>query len=126
HFIVQKGSDGRKFTDLAVTDAKEDFQAARSFSFTDKAKVSGTVYYRLAMVDKDGTVVYSQVVMISSKPEAAARIYPTVVQNGNLFVEAGAWAGQVKLEVFDMNGRPIFSKLLVPGRQQVSVAANGV
>ena len=55
------------------------------------------------------------------------RIYPTVVENGTLFVAASTAIEQAKLELFDMNGQRLqendWSSL--QGVQQVSVGGNG-
>lgn len=123
HFIAQKSADGRNFENAGTVNAPADFSAVRSFSFTDN-KVSGTTYYRIAMVDRDGSIEYSSVVVIAAKTSSAARIYPTVVENGNVTVETGSGNAQYKLEIIDMNGRTIYSKPVAQGKQQVSLQMN--
>lgn len=54
-------------------------------------------------------------------PAYAETVYPTLVENGSLFVETATLPENAKLEIFDMNGRKVFSKDLAQqsGRQQV-------
>jgi hypothetical protein len=59
---VQRSADGRAFASIASIPAKG--QPA-NYRYTD-ASASGTLYYRLRLVDKDGTAAYSQVLQLSS------------------------------------------------------------
>jgi hypothetical protein len=56
----------------------------------------------------------------------AIRIYPTMVENGQLTVETPSEINQAKLELFDMTGRKLMVQnwSQLQGRQQVSIAAN--
>lgn len=125
HFTVQKSTDGRNFENIGKIEAKSDYSGIQSFSYSDKS-VSANAYYRLAMVDIDGTIEYSSIVALSAKSNGATRIYPTIVENGNIIVENDSRRGTAKLEVFDMNGRMVFTKQITGGRQQVSLQMNKV
>ena len=62
HFIVQHSANGSTFTDLGSVKAIG--IGANKYEYTDFSPVSGTNYYRLKSVDKDGTVTYSKVVSV--------------------------------------------------------------
>ncbi|MBA4167101.1 MAG: T9SS type A sorting domain-containing protein [Chitinophagaceae bacterium] len=121
HFTVQKSTDGRVFEDVNTIVPKTDYASVKTYAYTDITPLTGTNYYRLAMVDRDETVAYSTVIVLSVKSLSAARVYPTVVEGGSIYVETGSATGQVKLEVYDMNGRLIMGRALTNGRQQVSL-----
>jgi hypothetical protein len=102
-FIVQKSNDGLQFRDVAIVPAKTDNQV-QTYTHTDQ-QVSNKTWYRLAMVDKDGSVRYSALVVASIKQTESIRIYPTLVENKQLFIESGKKINQVMVELIDMNGR---------------------
>lgn len=125
HFTVQKSTDGRNFEDVHNIDAKSDYSDVQTFAYTDAAAVTGSAYYRLAMVDRDGSTDYSTVIVLSAKAGSVPKIYPTIVEGGSIYVETGTAREQVKLEVYDMNGKLVFGKNLNGGKQQVSLQFNG-
>ncbi|MDR6805413.1 glucose/arabinose dehydrogenase [Dyadobacter sp. BE34] len=59
HFDVQRGSDGRTFQTLGTLHGKG---AGSSYVFTDGEPLRNANYYRLKMVDLDGTFQYSSLV----------------------------------------------------------------
>ena len=56
HFTIEKSLDGSDFSDAGIIFSMEDSEQSRAYSFTDKLKArdTGTIYYRLKMVDVDG------------------------------------------------------------------------
>ncbi len=62
YFIIQKSTDGSSFTDKGTVNAIG--IGANSYSFTDATPTPGINYYRLKMIDKDGSFSYSKVVSV--------------------------------------------------------------
>ena len=62
HFIIQQSTDGSSFTDKGTVNAIG--IGANNYSFTDATPTLGINYYRLKMVDKDGSFSYSKVVSV--------------------------------------------------------------
>jgi hypothetical protein len=132
HFVVQRSTDNETFQDVATVAANTTASAAanstatQSYSYTDQFTYNGDVYYRLEMVDIDGKKSYSAVASLPMQESVAIRIYPTVVENGQLFVQSPTAIPQARLELFDMNGQRLqvndWSSL--EGRQSVSIAGN--
>ncbi len=125
HFDIQRSTDGQFFSDVHTTAAINGGDG--SYAYTDQYTYSGTVYYRLAMVDRDGNTDYSTIVTLSQKDGQSVRIYPTVVENGNLFVETSGAISQARFELFDMTGRMLRETDLsgLNGRQQISISSGG-
>jgi hypothetical protein len=108
--------------------AKPDTLSLQQYSYTDKFAYNGDVYYRLKMVDHDGVASYSTVVEVPMQESTGSiRIYPTMVDNGQITVDAPASINQARLELYDMNGRRLLSQdwPALQGRQQVSLSGNG-
>ncbi|HNF29328.1 MAG TPA: hypothetical protein PLY81_03530, partial [Chitinophagaceae bacterium] len=61
---------------------------ASGYSFMDDSKpnVNSSIYYRLKMVDKDGSFMYSKILIIKPagiKTVENLRIYPSIISSGN-------------------------------------------
>ena len=128
HFEIERSTDGQDFQGIHQEMASAATAGVQqSYSFTDQYSYNGTVLYRLAMVDQDGNTSYSNTVTLDLKQTKTISIYPTVVQDGNIFIESTRPVNQVKLEVFDMSGRKLNEKdwAVLSGRQQLSLIGNG-
>ncbi|MEO6681725.1 MAG: T9SS type A sorting domain-containing protein [Ginsengibacter sp.] len=64
NFIVEKSSNGNSFATIAIVPAQG--IGAGNYTYTDNAKQSGAVYYRLKMVDIDNQFTYSPIVKLSN------------------------------------------------------------
>ncbi len=60
YFAIERSSNGTDFNQVGTVNATSNSSA--SYSYTDNnINLSGTVYYRLKMVDKDGQFAYSDI-----------------------------------------------------------------
>ena len=92
HFDIQRSADGRLFEDLAAMDVMETSIGPNLYSFIDHESPSGA-YYRLKIVDIDGSSIYSDVV--KSLARRCADIEP------DLTIYPNPFKGQTTVE-FDM------------------------
>lgn len=81
HFGIERSTNGTDFNQVGKVDATSGSQA--SYSYSDNAlNLSGTVYYRLKMVDKDGQFAYSDVKSVQfTNAGFAVTLYPNPVQS---------------------------------------------
>ncbi|PZF71349.1 T9SS type A sorting domain-containing protein [Taibaiella soli] len=101
-FVVQKSSNGKDFTGITNVAGKG---SNSDYSYADANVSSGISYYRLQMIDLDGTTKYSKVISIARKGSStSATIYPTVVNN-QFSVRTNA--ADVNISVSDMSGRVV-------------------
>jgi len=81
HFILQRGSDGTVFNNIAelkVTNSS----GSKQYSYRDISPLSGNSFYRLLMVDKDGSNEYSPVISITlHSNNASIKIIANPVSN---------------------------------------------
>jgi hypothetical protein len=127
HYTIERSTDGQTFQPIHTTPGITGNGAQiQSYSYTDDVAFNGTVYYRLLMVDRDGAINYSNLVSLPLHTAQIIRLYPTVVEDGILFVETRSSIHQARLEVFDMNGRKIQEKdwPVLDGRQSISIYGN--
>lgn len=91
HFEVQRSSNGRDYTTLTTTPAAGFKNTLSNYHYTDQQP--GEVnYYRLKMVDLDGTYAYSDVRLIT---RSSQRI------SGNMLIQPNPFKDRVKVSLND-------------------------
>ena len=127
HYVIQRSTGGSAFTDLAIeAGQEEDAHKEIAYQYTDRLSYSGMVHYRLKMVDKDGRAEYSSVVTVSlNVKEGSVKIYPTLVESGNLYIETAEMMEQGKVEIVDMNGKILIAQNNITGNRQQITLGNG-
>ncbi len=125
HFVVERSNDGRQFFSIGKvkTSAGVTTAAGIRYSFTDAATLTGTQYYRLRLVDANGTNTFSETITIKNNTTGQAKIYPTIIQpNTSLWLQTGKQLENVTITVTDLLGRAVMQQhaLVLPGNQTTS------
>jgi hypothetical protein len=115
HFIIERSFDGIDYSDAAmlVTAGNSDIQ--RSYSFNDKVAAgnSGTIYYRLLLVDLDGRTKTSdiRIVRIGKSAEVVKIVaYPNpVVSDVRITVPQNWQNKKIDYQLVNTNGQAIKS-----------------
>ncbi len=125
NFTVQRGTDGVNFKNLKTIAAQNgNSSLQQAYAYTD-LQFTGTMYYRLAMTDLDGTITYSDVLRLQGAVSNEVKIFPTLVEGNNLYIESGKTVQHATAMIFDMTGKKLAEQVLqnVQGRQQVQLNA---
>jgi hypothetical protein len=112
YFSVERSNDGISFTTLGIVNAKGNSVARTAYSFTDNKPNNGTNYYRLRMVNKDGTYTYSEIRTINDAINFSANIYPNPVQS-SLTLNFNFSSGETmntQIEIINNEGRIMLSE----------------
>ncbi|WP_291044897.1 T9SS type A sorting domain-containing protein [Dyadobacter sp. 50-39] len=64
-FEIEKSPDGKNWTTIGDILCKKKEEADTDYLFNDTANMTATVYYRLKMIDRDGTFAYSRICVVS-------------------------------------------------------------
>lgn len=112
HYELERSYNGRDFSQVTVLAAENRVGAFGTYSALDAAISVGeaVIFYRLKMVNGDGSYSYSGVVKLQQNftTTQQLRIVPNPIQGG--MVKAELWAGtseKVSMDVMDMAGRII-------------------
>jgi len=133
HFEVQRGVDGSVFAPIGTLAAVGNSQVSNKYDFTDAQPGSNKIYYRLRMVDLDGSSRYSNIAVVKTDPFTVASVSPNPFTDEiNLKVSVGQ-AQQLRLELLDGAGRQV-RMLLINGQrgmntlsiQQLGGLSNGL
>lgn len=103
HFEIEKSADARKFTEVG----KIMLSNSLSYTFTDSDITSGTIYYRLKMVDMNGKISYSNIVRIHTKGTFQVQVSPNPVLD-HLNINGLDKYGSVR--IIDLSGKTLLKK----------------
>lgn len=111
HFVIERSADGAHYTSLGQVQASTATTLSLQYSFTDIAPASGTNYYRLKLVDADGTYQYSGIITIHTNVQGFnVSASPNPFTN-NVTVTIESTADEtVLLRVFNNDGKLVWRK----------------
>lgn len=121
YFVVEKSSNGTSFSTLQKILAKGNSSNVEAYAITDFQPLTGTSYYRLKSVDKDGSVTYSSIVPVTVMANGTIVINPNPAHNNIHVLMQSAVASNITFSVMDITG-----KLLVTQSATVNAGTNTI
>jgi len=109
HYELERSENGFDFELLDVVPGRQVESYSQDYQYIDKRALTKG-YYRLRMVDLDGTFEYSKVEFIDTDcRESALNIYPNPISKsvGMLQVDFISEINEVQFEIIDMLGRRV-------------------
>lgn len=112
HFEVQCSTDNARFATIAFVKAKGNSTVASVYSFVHYAPGSTVNYYRLRLVDMDGSSRYSKVIAIKpdGKSVTLQTVYPDPFRDRLELAITMEQAGTVSIQLYDVNGNLVRRK----------------
>lgn len=114
YFSVERSFDGTNFSTLGNVNAKGNSSVQSNYTYTDNMLSTlnlppPTTFYRLKMVNIDGSYTYSEIRSVSNKVSFAVSLYPNPANN-YLNVTINAAQNEIaKMQVINMDGKIIIS-----------------
>ncbi len=105
HFEIQYSEDGISFITIGYVAGQGTSYQINNYSFFDERSFNGTVYYRLKQVDFDGTTSYSNTISLGNAQAIS------LFKSGDNTISING-ENLTGVEVFDMNGKLIYSDIL--------------
>jgi len=108
-FILEHSTDGINFSAVTSVDAKGQSQNTYEYGYDFKNIISDPDnYYRIKMINVDGSFTYSQIVKLSKLGYDGAVDHPIIVQGHDIHIYS---SGTIKLvKVIDEQGNIVFEK----------------
>ncbi len=111
-FIIQRSPDGVQFSPIGTVAAAGTSNATLNYNFLDDEPLQGRSYYRLKMIDIDGTFSHSKTVSVLRDEFQIVNIYPNPVQDEDITVTLiNPFVGEVNIEIIDFMGRVVISQI---------------
>lgn len=102
-FEIQKSSDGKTYATQFTVQGSE---TNRFYNLTDDQLGKGITYYRLKIIDENGTVKYSKVAVIinDSKGLVITAVLPNPVQENATLAVSSAKKETTRFEIYNISG----------------------
>ncbi len=110
HFEVQHSTDNSGFTKLASV-AAQGYTSA-SYSFVHNNPPAVVNYYRVKLVNKNGSVIYSKVIAIKADGTEVMlqTIYPNPFRDKLELAITSDKASSISIRLYDMNGKLVLTR----------------
>jgi Secretion system C-terminal sorting domain len=106
HFDIEQSTDGKNYSKIGQTKAAG---KANNYIFTPEGPLSILAYFRLKIVNTDGSFTYSKVISVSFGKNLTVKAFPNPVTN-DLTVDAFSDAKSLDFSVLDVLGRSVYQK----------------
>lgn len=117
-FTVERSLDGRYFTPAGTVSARNS-SGTQLYTFTDNALTAQGYFYRLQMIDRDGSFTYSPVIKAENRGGARLNLYPNPVKN-ELIISGLNATGY--LELTDLQGASLKRLPIAANKQTINLA----
>ena len=110
-YSVEHSLNGKDFGTAGTVAAKGNSSKELRYSFTDNTPKVGVNYYRLKMIDNDGTINYSSIQSVNFEEKGDIfKVYPNLIaQNDRFFVETYL-AEPFTIDLYTIEGRLVFTQ----------------
>lgn len=109
-FEVERSTDSENFERVGVVNAAGNSAQAITYGFVDENPATGLNYYRLKMVDLDGTYEYSNIIQIKRTGKSTIKAFPNPFTNNVSLQLAALESGQAQFSVFDITGKQVMAR----------------
>jgi len=132
-FGIERSLDRINFTPIANVKASGNSMETMNYLFTDYNaldlfKNTNTIYYRLKLVDKDGSYSYSDIAILNRKSisDGNINVYPNPFTNNISLSVGAAQNATATIEISDIQGRLIASRTIEMIKGDKQITLNGL
>jgi photosystem II stability/assembly factor-like uncharacterized protein len=108
HFEIERSANGKDFVTISNVKGVGNASKGSQYSFQDFQYLKGMNYYRLKMVDKDGSHNYSKAENIDFGKLPSVKVYPIPARD-RLTIEGAPSSGVTNYTVTDIKGTVVLS-----------------
>ena len=125
-FVIEHSVDGVIFSSIGTVSSLGN--GKHQYQFQDINPLLGAVYYRLKILDNDGSYSYSKLIKINSYNNQSFTIYPNPVLKELNICKSVLFAESVSLMINDMTGKVVLSKTisLNKGNNTIKIPVTGL
>lgn len=110
HYELEKSSNGINFIKISSVIANGNI----SYRWTDKTSISDINYYRLKLVNSDGTYSYTKIIqVISTSKKSTLTVLSNPIKDKKIKLQLSNWeVGNYNVMIFNSNGQLVFKESL--------------
>jgi hypothetical protein len=123
-YVVERSGDGRSFSSIASVSSKGNSNVPVSYMFTDVQPLTGSSYYRIRAVEKNGTEKLSSIVQVDVKNTSEIMVYPNPAKDVlNLRLPATSSSATYNLVIRNSFGATVLQQRLSNSTNMINVSA---
>ncbi len=108
-YDLERSADGYSFYKIGSVPATNS-TLAKTYNWLDKSPLSGTNFYRLKMIDRDGLFKYSIIVKIDVDTKRSLLVYPNPITDHTILLQMiGQLKGDHLIYLYNINGEKLMS-----------------
>jgi hypothetical protein len=122
-FVVERSADGLRFAPIGRLPAAGNSSEERAYQLMDDAPLSGVNYYRLALMDEDGSLEHSPIIQAlfhRQNSSAAAQLFPNPNGGRAFFRPAPGVDPGPSLSIYTLTGERVLHQRL-QGSEEVAL-----
>jgi len=109
-FEIERSATGSSWSTVGTVQAKGNSTSATSYSYTDGSPLQGANYYRLKMIDLDGSAVYSEVRVIETAAVTHISFFPNPARDYVNVTLGGVNASTATVRLINLAGAVLQEK----------------
>lgn len=126
YFEVQRSGDGRSWQKLKSVAARGESSVEAHYSAVDDSPMGGNNFYRLKMVDKDGTFALSKIRNVEFELKEGYTLFPNPLSDKLSFKSTEDWNSVSSIKIYNAQGVEVYTSPSVPAKEvDVSKLASG-
>ena len=107
HYEIERSVDGTNFYKIGIVGINSQ-SGTKQYTFTDKEPLS-VGFYRIKIVDNDGSFTYSNIVSLKGNPLKVVMFYDAITGNIRARVNS-AQKDKMQMSAFTVDGRKVFQR----------------
>ncbi len=117
HYEVERSKDVIGFESIGRATARNTGALEQAYSLKDAQPLSGNNFYRIKIIEKDGKISYSNVVLVVNGSIAAViKVQPNLISGSHTGIQfTNTPAGKFELVLYNMSGQQIWKQILQHG-----------
>ena len=117
YFEVQRSGDGKAWEKLKSVPAKGESSVEEHYSAIDESPMGGNNFYRLKMVDKDGTFALSKIKNVEFDLKMGYTLFPNPVTDKLNFKSTEDWNSVSSIKIYNAQGVEVYASPSVPVKE---------
>lgn len=117
YFDVERSGDGKAWEKLKTVAAKGESSVEVHYSAVDDSPMGGINFYRLKMVDKDGTFALSKIRNVEFDLKTGYTLFPNPVSDKLSFKSTEDWNSVASIKIYNAQGVEVYTSPSVPVKE---------
>ena len=127
HFMIQRSGDGVDWANIGSLAAAGSSSIELSYAYTDTDPLPGLNYYRFVLADKDGSLTYSEIKVVTGAGSNSIRIFPNpATDHLNIGFGTAQLSAVAGIRLMNASGQILQQKKVVnPAGETISLSVSG-